>query len=98
MSTAKLPRAARRYTSIADFSDLIDNVDTAFMGLAVLSYNRFVLYADYDYLNLTDDAKTKRRHRRAGRHQGATANSTWASGRTGAVIASIRSARTRSTC
>jgi outer membrane protein OmpA-like peptidoglycan-associated protein len=43
-----------------DFSDLIENVDTAFMMLGVLSYNRFVLYADYDYLNLTDDAKTRR--------------------------------------
>jgi outer membrane protein OmpA-like peptidoglycan-associated protein len=43
-----------------DFSDLIENVDTAFMMLGVLSYNRFVLYADYDYMNLTDDAKTRR--------------------------------------
>ncbi len=32
------------------FSDIISNVDAAFMGLAVLSYNRFVLYADYDYI------------------------------------------------
>ncbi len=41
------------------FSDIISNVDAAFMGLAVLSYNRFVLYADYDYISLSDDAKTK---------------------------------------
>ena len=30
------------------FSDIINNVDAAFMGLAVVSYDRFVLYADYD--------------------------------------------------
>ena len=42
-----------------DFQDLIENVDTAFMGLAVLSYNRFVLYADYDYVTLSDDARTR---------------------------------------
>jgi outer membrane protein OmpA-like peptidoglycan-associated protein len=41
------------------FSDIISNVDAAFMGLAVVSYDRFVLYADYDYINLSDDAKTK---------------------------------------
>jgi outer membrane protein OmpA-like peptidoglycan-associated protein len=42
------------------FSDIIDNTDAAFMGLAVISYDRFVLYADYDYLSLSNDAKTKR--------------------------------------
>jgi len=41
------------------FSDLVSNVDAAFMGLAVVNYNRFVLYADYDYMSLSDDAKTK---------------------------------------
>ncbi len=41
------------------FSDLISNVDVAFMGLAVLSYDRFVLYADYNYVALSDDARTK---------------------------------------
>ena len=41
------------------FSDIISNVDAGFMGLAVVSYNRFVLYADYDYIGLSDDAKTK---------------------------------------
>ena len=40
-------------------SDIIDNTDAAFMGLAVVSYDRFVLYADYDYLSLSNDAKTK---------------------------------------
>src|SRR5262245_64920446 len=38
-----------------DFSDLLDNTDAAFMGLAVISYDRFVLYADYDYLSLSSD-------------------------------------------
>jgi len=42
------------------FSDILDNTDAAFMGLAVISYNRFVLYADYDYLSLSNDARTKR--------------------------------------
>jgi outer membrane protein OmpA-like peptidoglycan-associated protein len=42
------------------FSDIIQNTDAAFMGLAIVSYNRFVLYADYDYLALSDDARTKR--------------------------------------
>jgi outer membrane protein OmpA-like peptidoglycan-associated protein len=42
------------------FSDIIQNTDAAFMGLAVVSYDRFVLYADYDYLALSNDARTKR--------------------------------------
>lgn len=42
------------------FSDLLDNTDAAFMGLAVVSYDRFVLYADYDYLSLSNDGKTQR--------------------------------------
>ncbi len=42
------------------FSDLWDNTDAAFMGLAVISYDRFVLYADYDYLSLSNDDKTRR--------------------------------------
>ncbi len=41
------------------FSDIISNVDAGFMGLAVLSYDRFVLYVDYDYIGLSDDATTK---------------------------------------
>jgi outer membrane protein OmpA-like peptidoglycan-associated protein len=42
------------------FSDILDNTDAAFMGLAVISYDRFVFYADYDYLSLSNDAKTAR--------------------------------------
>jgi len=38
-----------------DFSDLLDVTDIAFMGLAVVSYDRFVLYADYDYMSLSSD-------------------------------------------
>ena len=43
-----------------DFSDLWDNTDAAFMGLAVISYNRFVLYVDYDYLSLSNKEHTRR--------------------------------------
>ena len=43
-----------------DFSDIWDNTDAAFMGLAVISYDRFVLYADYDYLSLSNDERTRR--------------------------------------
>ncbi len=42
------------------FQDVINNTDAAFMGLAVISYDRFVLYADYDFIGLSDDAKTER--------------------------------------
>src|SRR5262245_52989318 len=38
-----------------DFSDLLEVTDAAFMGLAVISYDRFVLYADYDYMSLKSD-------------------------------------------
>ena len=34
------------------FSDLVDNVESAFMVLGVVSYDRFVLYADHDYMSL----------------------------------------------
>ncbi len=53
--------SARGQTAHFDrsFSDIIKNTDAAFMGLGVISYNRFVLYADYDYLGLSDDVKTK---------------------------------------
>ena len=37
------------------FSDIVNNLDSAFMGLAVVSYDRFVLYADFDYLSLSND-------------------------------------------
>ena len=41
------------------FSDIISNVDAGFMGLAVLSYDRFVLYADYDYISMSDDGSLR---------------------------------------
>jgi hypothetical protein len=39
-------------------SDLISKVDAGFMGLAVGSYDRFVVYVDYDYIGLSDNANT----------------------------------------
>ena len=42
------------------FSDITDNTDAAFMGLGVISYNRFILYADYDYLSLSNDDVARR--------------------------------------
>jgi hypothetical protein len=33
------------------FSDIVSNIDAAFMGLAVISYDRFVFYAA-DYISL----------------------------------------------
>lgn len=41
-------------------SDLMDNLDTGFMGMGVISYNRFVLYLDNSYISVSDDAKTER--------------------------------------
>jgi outer membrane protein OmpA-like peptidoglycan-associated protein len=38
-----------------DFSDLKDNVDAALMGLLSASYNRFVLFGQYDYMELGTD-------------------------------------------
>jgi outer membrane protein OmpA-like peptidoglycan-associated protein len=40
-------------------NDLWENLDNGFMGMAVISYNRLVLYMDLDYLELSDDAETK---------------------------------------
>lgn len=42
------------------FSDLIEHVDAGFMGLGVVSYNRFVAYGDYDYVQLSTDGKIGR--------------------------------------
>ncbi|MET0378049.1 MAG: OmpA family protein [Spongiibacteraceae bacterium] len=42
------------------FSDIADNADAAFMGLGVMSYNRLVLYLNYDYLNLSVDGNATR--------------------------------------
>lgn len=39
-------------------SDLLSKVDAGFMGLAVGSYNRFVVYIDYDYIGMSANAKT----------------------------------------
>lgn len=41
-------------------NDLWENLDTGFMGMGIISYDRFILYLDYNYLELSDDAKTKR--------------------------------------
>jgi outer membrane protein OmpA-like peptidoglycan-associated protein len=38
-----------------DFSDLKDNVDAGFMGLVSASYNRVVLFGQYDYVELGPD-------------------------------------------
>jgi hypothetical protein len=52
--------SAKGQTAHFDYSvsDLLSKVDAGFMGLAVGSYNRFVVYVDYDYIGLSDDAKT----------------------------------------
>ena len=42
------------------FSDLIQHVDAGFMGLGIVSYDRFVLYGDYDYISLSSDGKVAR--------------------------------------
>jgi outer membrane protein OmpA-like peptidoglycan-associated protein len=42
-----------------DFSDIVNNLDFGGSGLAVMSYNWFVLYGQYDYLSLSDDGKSK---------------------------------------
>jgi hypothetical protein len=39
-------------------SDLLSKVDAGFMGLAVGSYHRFVLYTDYVYVGLSNSANT----------------------------------------
>ena len=42
------------------FSDLVEHVDMGFSGMGVVSYDRFVLYADYDYVSLSVDGKVRR--------------------------------------
>lgn len=39
--------------------DTWENLEAGFMGQGVISYNRFVFYADYDYISTSQDAKTK---------------------------------------
>jgi outer membrane protein OmpA-like peptidoglycan-associated protein len=41
------------------FDDIQDNIDSAFMGLGVISYNRFVFYVNYDYVSLSGDTETR---------------------------------------
>ncbi|MBX3705307.1 MAG: OmpA family protein [Pseudomonadales bacterium] len=43
-----------------DFSDLKDNVDAGFMGLIAASYNRFVLFGQYDYAALSTEGSLRR--------------------------------------
>jgi hypothetical protein len=43
-----------------NFSDVIQHVDAGFMGLGIVSYDRFVLYGDYDYIGLSSDGKIAR--------------------------------------
>ena len=43
-----------------DMSDAWDNVDEAFMALGVVSYNRLVMYLNYDYLNKSVDGTSSR--------------------------------------
>jgi outer membrane protein OmpA-like peptidoglycan-associated protein len=56
----KVERGSRSAHFNQSFSDLIQNVDAAFMGLAVVSYDRFVVYADYDYVSLSDEGNLRR--------------------------------------
>lgn len=53
---ADIDRGANRYSID---NDTWENIDGGFMGMGAISYNRFVFYLDYDYLSLSDDAKTK---------------------------------------
>lgn len=40
-------------------NSLLDNLDSGFMGMGVISYNRWVFYLDYNYLSTSDDAEAK---------------------------------------
>lgn len=42
------------------FDDLVDHVDAAFMGLAIVTYDHFVLYGDYDYMGLSVNGRIDR--------------------------------------
>ncbi len=39
------------------FSDLVDKVDAGFMGMTAASYNRWVLYGQYDLTKLSEDGQ-----------------------------------------
>jgi hypothetical protein len=53
----KLAARGQRVNFNQSFSDLISDVDAGFMGLAIATYNRFVLYLDYDYISLSSDGR-----------------------------------------
>lgn len=40
-------------------NDLWENTDAGFMGMGIISYDRFVVYLDAVYVSLSNDAKTK---------------------------------------
>jgi hypothetical protein len=42
------------------FSDLVEHVDAGVMGLVIVSYDRFVLYGDYDYIRISANGKIGR--------------------------------------
>jgi len=42
-----------------DFSDIVENLDFGGSALGVVSYNRFVVFAQYDYLSLSADGKAR---------------------------------------
>jgi hypothetical protein len=50
----------RRVHFNQNFSDLIQHVDAGFMVLGIVSYDRFVVYGDYDYIRLSSDGKIGR--------------------------------------
>lgn len=41
------------------FTDLVNDVDLAFMGLAAVRYNRFVLFGQFDYFQLDTNGQVK---------------------------------------
>jgi len=51
--------AGREASFERSFSDLVDNVDAGLMGLGALSYNRFVLFGEYDYIDLGADGRVR---------------------------------------
>jgi len=56
----KVQLGSRRVHFNQSFSDLIEHVDAGFMGLGVVSYDRFVFYGDYDYIGLSADGRIGR--------------------------------------
>lgn len=56
----KLDVAGRSVDIDWSFSDLVDDVDAAAMGMAVLRYDNFVAYLDYDYMSLGTSGNVER--------------------------------------